>query len=181
MADYKVIAKPRNSLAKDSWEFAVQTLRLLKTGYEYKSISAAQFDNTLEEAEKYRIFERLPDPKHPYGDLDAMLQAELGATKNEAIQIKLRKQGRPKKEEKVSMTPFTRGYNNAEYLTARIARDRPDILEEMKAGKYRSVRAAAIDAGIVKVPTSLENAQKAFSKLSKTERRTFIKWIDQQT
>ena len=39
---------------------------------------------------------------------------------------------------------------DAEYLTARIARDRPDILDDMKAGKYRSVRAAAIDAGIVK-------------------------------
>ena len=35
------------------------------------------------------------------------------------------------------------------YLTARIARDRPDILDGMKAGKYRSVRAAAIDAGII--------------------------------
>jgi hypothetical protein len=43
----------------------------------------------------------------------------------------------------------TRG-NNEEYLTARIARDRPDILDDMKAGKYRSVRAAAIEAGIVK-------------------------------
>lgn len=36
--------------------------------------------------------------------------------------------------------------NNAEYLTARIARDNPAILEDMKQGKYRSVRAAAIDA-----------------------------------
>jgi hypothetical protein len=36
-----------------------------------------------------------------------------------------------------------------EYLTARIARDRPDILERMKAGEYKSVRSAAIDAGIV--------------------------------
>lgn len=38
---------------------------------------------------------------------------------------------------------------NPEYLTARIARDRPDILADMKAGKYRSVRAAAIVAGII--------------------------------
>lgn len=37
----------------------------------------------------------------------------------------------------------------ADYLTARIARDRPDILEDMKQGKYRSVRQAAIEAGIV--------------------------------
>jgi len=32
---------------------------------------------------------------------------------------------------------------NADYLTARIARDRPDILDGMKAGEYTSVRAAA--------------------------------------
>ena len=30
---------------------------------------------------------------------------------------------------------------SADYLTARIARDRPDILKDMKAGKYKSVRA----------------------------------------
>lgn len=41
----------------------------------------------------------------------------------------------------------------ADYLTARIARDRPDILEDMKQGKYRSVRQAAIEAGIV-TPTT---------------------------
>ena len=38
---------------------------------------------------------------------------------------------------------------SADYLTARIARDNPAILEGMKQGKYRSVRAAAIDAGII--------------------------------
>ena len=32
---------------------------------------------------------------------------------------------------------------NADYLIARIARDNPEILEGMKQGKYRSVRAAA--------------------------------------
>jgi hypothetical protein len=30
------------------------------------------------------------------------------------------------------------------YLTARIARDRPDLLERLKAGEFRSVRAAAL-------------------------------------
>ncbi len=39
--------------------------------------------------------------------------------------------------------------NNADYLTARIARDRPDILDRMKAGEFTSVRAAAKEAGIV--------------------------------
>lgn len=44
----------------------------------------------------------------------------------------------------------SKGGDSSEYLTARIARDRPDILEDMQAGKYKSVRAAALDAGIVR-------------------------------
>lgn len=39
--------------------------------------------------------------------------------------------------------------NSADYLTARITRERPDIAERMKAGEFRSVRAAALEAGIV--------------------------------
>lgn len=58
--------------------------------------------------------------------------------------------------------------NDAEYLTARIARDRPDILERMKAGEYRSVRAAALDAGIIQprisIPTDVEGAALALSR-----------------
>jgi len=40
--------------------------------------------------------------------------------------------------------------NSADYLTARIQRDNPTIYERLRRGEYRSVRAAAIDAGIVK-------------------------------
>lgn len=42
-----------------------------------------------------------------------------------------------------------KGGTSHDYLTARIARDNPEVLEGMKQGKYRSVRAAAIDAGII--------------------------------
>lgn len=61
---------------------------------------------------------------------------------------------RPTKEEsagKVGVTNLTgAGGTTAAYLTARIARDRPDILERMKDGEFKSVRAAAIEAGIAK-------------------------------
>lgn len=40
--------------------------------------------------------------------------------------------------------------NSAEYLASVIARDHPDVHEAMKEGKYRSVRQAAIEAGIIK-------------------------------
>jgi len=40
------------------------------------------------------------------------------------------------------------------YLLRRLARDAPDILERVKAGEFKSARAAAIEAGIIKpVPT----------------------------
>ena len=55
--------------------------------------------------------------------------------------------------------------DRADYLTRRIARDHPDILERMKAGHYRSVRQAALEAGIVKpvvqVPAEPERAARA--------------------
>ena len=38
--------------------------------------------------------------------------------------------------------------DRSDYLTARIARDRPDIWERMKRGEFDSVKAAAREAGI---------------------------------
>ena len=40
--------------------------------------------------------------------------------------------------------------DRSQYLANRIARDRPDILARMKAGEFESVRAAAIEAGMLK-------------------------------
>jgi len=179
----------------DSWEFAVITMRLLKNEYDYASHSKEDFDRRLEEIKEYRIYDRLPDPEAPYGSIDALLNAELGATEREAREIKtiqqrtqdtgktikpIRESRRPTKEEQGNGKVYNInliGGTRAKYLAARIARDRPDILEEMKAGKYRSVRAAAIDAGIIKVPTNIQNAQKAYLKLSKDERETFLIWV----
>jgi hypothetical protein len=43
----------------------------------------------------------------------------------------------------------------ADYLTARIARDHPNILKRMKAGEFSSVRQAAKEAGIVRERISI--------------------------
>lgn len=63
------------------------------------------------------------------------------------------------------------GSENPKYLTARIARDRPDILERMKAGEFKSVRQAAIEAGIKQVDTP---EQKAVKLIKKAENRIAI-------
>jgi hypothetical protein len=66
-----------------------------------------------------------------------------------------RKSGEEKanQPDNVRLKPSESFGNNADYLTARIARDRPDILKRMKAGEFRSVRSAAREAGIVR-PTA---------------------------
>ena len=67
-----------------------------------------------------------------------------------------------------------RGSNSADYLTARIARDRPDILERMKAGEFPSVRQAAIEAGIVRVRNGFDQLLKSWRKATPEERRRFL-------
>jgi len=59
---------------------------------------------------------------------------------------------------------------DADYLTARIARDRPDILDRMKSGDYPSVRAAAKEAGLVKSRISISMEP---DKAARTIRRHF--------
>jgi hypothetical protein len=86
-------------------------------------------------------------------DLDRLANAKDG----QRIDAVLGPHGGDRKSEKArenqgSNRTLNRG-TIAEYLTARLARDRPDILERMKAGEFPSVRAAAREAGIVR-PTA---------------------------
>lgn len=64
-----------------------------------------------------------------------------------------------------------------DYLTARIARDRPDILERMKAGEFKSVREAAIAAGIIKTLTKLEEVKRLAGKLTKSGKSSLVRWL----
>lgn len=97
----------------------------------------------------------------------------------------LGKHGRPTKEEQENKGDnnhlLMRGTTGAEYLTARIARDRPDILERMKSGEFRSVRAAAIEAGITKpkqtwtAPTDIPKLVRAICKRYNETERDILK------
>lgn len=89
----------------------------------------------------------------------ADIEAVLGVGKDEATErVKaFAEQSKPlldvgpptleeREENNVGITNIISSNNDADYRVARIARDRPDILDRMKAGEYRSVYAAAIDA-----------------------------------
>ena len=82
-------------------------------------------------------------------DLDAEARDRVRRFAENATPLKEQgDRGNGKKDYNYNVFPVERG-TDSEYLTNRIARDRPDILERMKAGEYRSVRSAAIDAGII--------------------------------
>jgi hypothetical protein len=65
---------------------------------------------------------------------------------------------------------------NADYLAARIARDNPEIHERMKAGEFKSVRQAALEAGLVKptVTLPLEPSRAASAIVRHFSRSQFI-------
>jgi hypothetical protein len=61
--------------------------------------------------------------------------------------------------------------NRSDYLVARIARDRPDILEQMKAGEFTSVREAARAAGLVKQTSLVQQVLHLWQKATPEERQ----------
>ena len=75
--------------------------------------------------------------------------------------------------------PEQKGGTSKSYFLRRLARDAPEILDQYEAGEHKSARAAAIAAGIVKVPTPYEAALKAALKLGETERQQLAEEIMQ--
>ena len=61
--------------------------------------------------------------------------------------------------------------NRSDYLVARIARDRPDILARMKAGEFASVREAAREAGMIKAPSLVTQVVRLWAKATPEERQ----------
>jgi hypothetical protein len=70
------------------------------------------------------------------------------------------------------------GGNSADYLAARVKRDRPDIAVRVEAGEFRSMRAAALEAGIVKPACPLKAAKKAVEKMDEDQFDAFMMWLE---
>jgi hypothetical protein len=63
------------------------------------------------------------------------------------------------------------------YLLRALARHAPEILERFEQGEFKSVRAAAIAGGIIKLKTPLDNLRTAWKKASEQERQTFLEEV----
>lgn len=78
---------------------------------------------------------------------------------------------------KVESQPYG---NHPSYLLRRLKRDAPDVAEDYLSGQYKSVRAAAIAAGIVKVPTPFDSIAKQLPKLTQDEARRLMELLQQR-
>jgi hypothetical protein len=179
-----------------SVEYAWQTIYLLKTYYQDKTISAERWERELADAEGKEIYLRIPSPEKPYGSMDAMLRAEIGAGKAESLRNKAQqmaaddgvtaagnvgnlagKNQYSPKEESLSDKDSSQGDNygtSASYLVRRLKRDHPDIARALGRGEYPSARAAGIAAGFVRVDTPLEALRKAWGKAGEAERQAVL-------
>jgi len=70
--------------------------------------------------------------------------------------------------------------NRSFYLVARIARDRPDILERMKAGEFTSVREAAREAGIIKDVSLVEQILRLWQRETPEERQAIRNYLTRE-
>ncbi len=62
---------------------------------------------------------------------------------------------------------------DAAYWRGRLERDHPKIAKKLKDGKIPSVRAAAIEAGLIRAPTPLDELRRAWRKASADQRKAF--------
>jgi hypothetical protein len=65
----------------------------------------------------------------------------------------------------------------SEYLKARLAKHHKTIFEQFKAGKYKSVRAAAIAAGIIEPQTPVQQVQAGWKRATLDDKKKIIIWI----
>jgi len=102
---------------------------------------------------------------------DELVAAAQAAAAQDAVQPLPRRgeigNGRESRNDKIISTQLG---TSRDYLLRRLARDAPEIFERVKTGEFKSARAAAIEAGIIKPVPSIQlkdpapTAQKLLAK-----------------
>lgn len=184
---------------------AYQIVESLKTLWRSKSSQLKFWTRQLARLIENKAWLLIPVDE-PYGDLETMMEKEVGCTVEEFVAfmklvgidndllISLAKQnpldhptpgpGRGHKSDPDTAKPVSKKGNSREYLARRLARDCPEVLDEIGKGKkYKSVRQAAIATGIVKPKVTVQFdpsdsggniASKLYQKLSDEQWQSLV-------
>ena len=63
------------------------------------------------------------------------------------------------------------------YYETRLKRDFPKIFADLRAGKIKSVRQAAAQAGLIHLPTTLDDLKRGWKNATPTQRAGFLTWV----
>ena len=149
---------PRVLKDEGSPEWCWQTVAALQTQWNALGIDYSLYEETWQDAEKHRIWEKVPYDA-PYGSKEEMLRLlEIGdvpAAKARVEQLRmdsrpLGKQGRPSNGEKPSATNVLQYGEGAKHIYRRLERDHPDILKRFEDGEFATITEAGREAGFVK-------------------------------
>ena len=170
---------PRDQKDPTSREYAIQTVRALKQYLEAADIDEDRVREELARIDRYRHWKVLG-----YKSKTEMLQAEGLAERLRKIRRRIKQlEGKtinaadnhdPRPSDDIVISRSTGLGNAADYLTARLKRDHDEIFQLLAAGEFASVRQAAVAAGIVKVPSVLDQLRKLWAKASEADRLAFM-------
>ena len=148
---------PRDLKAPGNPEWCWQTVSFLQSLWKSLDLNLDRYLAVWAEAEEHKVWEKIPYD-NPYGTKEKMLQdlalgdearARARVAGQAVIAMPLRANGGVRaKGEQLDGRQAADKLTKADYLTARIARDRPDIWERMQRGEFKTVAAAAREAGI---------------------------------
>jgi AraC-like DNA-binding protein len=102
--------------------------------------------------------------------------AEVGCSKSQAhrVKVSLDSNSLPEKRDTIADESAATGLSEATVARQRrLKADHPELWAEVEAGT-KSTHAAAIAAGIVKVPSVLDQLRKLWAKATDADRRTFM-------
>ena len=165
---------PRELKDPRSRAYAIQTVYALKRYSESLRCDRVRVAKELAKIERYQHWKVLGYPSK-----QALLDAELTAQGVANVQATLDEapdmpgQGARLDLRLPSNRRKLREGTTREYLAARLKRDYPAICVRIEAGEFRSIRAAAIAAGIIKTKTPLDELRRWWRKASRLERELF--------
>lgn len=155
--DHASLSGPRDMKVPGELAWCWQTISALQSMWKSLVLDYERYRGVWQEAEDHKLWEQVP-PDNPYGSKEAMLERlQVGDEESARARVAanaiparpMQKHGGQVRNGGGAGQHTVHGRSNADYLTARIARDRPDIWERMKNGEFTSVAAAAREAGIL--------------------------------
>jgi hypothetical protein len=172
----RAITGPRSLRDPHSREYAIQTMESLKRFLDSKTFSAKHAETELGLIKTYKHWEVLG-----FETLDDYLKAELGFNQRQlrarlAQDLAADPNVKPAAEHGTNqhtrggaISTSSHGSTQASTIVRRLKRDYPKIAKALARGEFPSARAAAIAAGICKVPSALEQIRRLIPKLTPEE------------